>query len=210
MRPIPRVVVAGLALAAAGAVVLTLARSRAVPPEARGAPFRPIRGFMSHRLDPVVLRLGLAGGSRSPWGLIEHVGRASGVVRRTPVEPMPMPDGWEIPLAYGADAQWVRNVLASGWARLQIHDTIVEVDHPEIVGGAEALSLSPAVRRFAARMGYRYLRLRTVATMPGTFSHLDGHAVPETRGEPIPIEAEPEAGAAAEPVSLPAPAPAAS
>ena len=209
MRPIPRVVVAGLALVAA-AVVLTLARSRAVPPEARGAPFRPIRGLMSHRLDPIVLRLGLAGGSRSPWGLIEHVGRASGVVRRTPVEPMPMPDGWEIPLAYGADAQWVRNVLASGCARLQVHDTIVEVDQPEIVGGAEALSLSPAVRRFAARMGYRYLRLRTVATMHGTFSHLDGHAVPETRGEAIPIEAGPETGAAPQPVSLPPPAPTAS
>lgn len=196
MRRLPRLLVAGMALAAIGGIVATLARSRIAPAEARGAPFRPIRGFVSHRFDPVVVRLGLAGGPRSPWGLIEHVGRTSGHVRRTPVEPMAMPGGYEIPLAYGADAQWVRNVMAAGRARLQIHDTIVEVDRPEIVGGADALSLGPAVRRFAARMGYRYLRLRTVASMPATFSHLDGHPVPETHGEPVRMEPEPVATSA--------------
>lgn len=160
----------------------------------RGAPLRPLRSFISHRLDPLVVRLGLGGGRHSPWALVENVGRVSGHVYRTPVTPLPFDGGFEIPLAFGADVDWARNVLAAGRARLQLHDSIVEVDRPEIVEAAEARSLTPTVRRFATAQGYRYLRLHTVATMPGAFSHLDGHAVAATAGEPVPVVAEPPMG----------------
>ena len=66
MRPVPRLVVAGLALTA-GAAAIALARSRSGPAEARGAPFRPIRGFMSNRLDLAVR----ARSGRSPSGARE-------------------------------------------------------------------------------------------------------------------------------------------
>ena len=60
----------------------------------RGAPDSDVlgddlRAFMTHRFDPVVMRLGLVGGRRSPWTTVEHVGRVTGAVHRTPVTPTP-------------------------------------------------------------------------------------------------------------------------
>lgn len=197
MRRMVRAFIVGSAIAAAGvAVGMALAR-RSAGAEAGeragewwAAPLRPIRSFVTHSFDPLVVRLGLVGGRRSPWALIEHVGRTSGHVYRTPVDPRPMEGGFEIPLAYGADADWVVNLQAAGRARIQLHDTIYEIDRPEIVEGTHAVSLPPPVRGLAGRMGYRYLRVRTVAAMPGTFSHLEGHAARATAGGAVPLEAE--------------------
>jgi hypothetical protein len=81
-------------------------------------------------------------------------------------------------------------VLAAGRARLQTRDTIYELDRPEVVSGADAESLAPSVRRVAGERGWRYLRLHTVSRTPGTFSHLDGHPAPVTRGAMVPMTVE--------------------
>jgi hypothetical protein len=83
----------------------------------------------------------------------------------------------------------VKNIQEAGHTRIQFHETIYELDSPELVEAAD-LPFHAALRRVAALLGYRYLRLRTVATMPGTFSHLEGHEAPITHGEPIPIAPE--------------------
>jgi deazaflavin-dependent oxidoreductase (nitroreductase family) len=156
----------------------------------RGAPLRSLRTVTARLGNPIVVRLGLAGGRRSPLALIEHVGRTSGRVYRTPIAPLPMDGGFEIPLPYGTDVHWVRNVLAAGRARLQVRDTIYELDRPEVVSGADAMSLALPVRRVAGERGWEYLRVHTVARTPGTFSHLDGHPAHVTHGEPVPVVAE--------------------
>ena len=49
-----------------------------------------------------------------PWALIVHRGRRSGTEYRTPVLASVEDDRIYVGLYYGADAQWVRNVLAGG------------------------------------------------------------------------------------------------
>jgi len=49
-----------------------------------------------------------------PWALVVHRGRRSGTEYRTPVLASVEDDRIYVGLYYGADAQWVRNVLAGG------------------------------------------------------------------------------------------------
>jgi hypothetical protein len=181
------------ALAIGGVIVIVVAARRAMKRSSEhvaGAPLRALRGFVVHRFNPVVIRLGLAGGAHSPWGLIEHVGRTSGHLYRTPVSPRPIDGGYELPLPYGTDVHWVKNVQASGQARIQYHDTIVELDQPEIVEAQDAVSVPDSARGFAQRRGYHYLRLHTVAEMAGDFAHREGHRAGLTHGETFAMPAE--------------------
>jgi deazaflavin-dependent oxidoreductase (nitroreductase family) len=53
-------------------------------------------------------------------GVLEHVGRRSGIVRSNPVAIIRRgPDRYVIALWYGPDAQWVKNVLAAGGCRVR-------------------------------------------------------------------------------------------
>ena len=131
---------------------------------------RDVRSFVTHRFDPFVLRLGLAGGRVSPWGVLEHVGRTSGAVHRTPVTPRQQGDRVVIPLPYGVDVQWVRNVLAAGRCRLQLHETIYELGAPAVIMPDDVPDL-PAVAHEALDMsGSHYLRLDVLDRAPGTFA----------------------------------------
>jgi deazaflavin-dependent oxidoreductase (nitroreductase family) len=66
------------------------------------------------------LTMPLAG--RLPWfGVLEHVGRRSGTVRRTPLNVFASGEGrWVVALTYGPDVQWLRNVEAAGACRMLI------------------------------------------------------------------------------------------
>lgn len=188
-----------IAGAAATTIGIVVARRRAAQPSSevvRGAPLRRLRDFVNRRWNPMVLRLGLAGGAHSPWGLIEHIGRISGRVYRTPVSPRAIDGGYELPLPYGTDVQWVKNILASGQARIQYHDTIVELDQPEIVEAQDAASIPDIARATAQRRGYHYLRLHTVAEMTGDLAHGPGHRAALTHGEAFPMSADGAFGAA--------------
>ena len=46
-------------------------------------------------------------------GIVHHVGRRSGRPYETPVLLTPIDGGFLIPLTYGPDRDWVRNVTAS-------------------------------------------------------------------------------------------------
>lgn len=48
------------------------------------------------------------------FGVVVHRGRKSGREYRTPVNVFRSGDGFVIALTYGAEADWVRNVLAAG------------------------------------------------------------------------------------------------
>jgi deazaflavin-dependent oxidoreductase (nitroreductase family) len=57
---------------------------------------------------------GLWAGRIAPWAVVEHVGRKSTKSYSTPVLAFVDDDRISIVLPYGADADWVRNVLAAG------------------------------------------------------------------------------------------------
>ena len=128
-------------------------------------------GLITHRFNPIVMRLGLAGGRRSPWAIVEHVGRRSGVVHRTPMSMIASAraDHVYVRLSYGADVDWVRNVKAAGHCRVQSHETIYELDEPAVVAASENLLIPSALRAALDRAGRTYLRLHILERVPGTF-----------------------------------------
>ena len=67
------------------------------------------------------------------FAVVSHVGRRSGRTYRTPVNLFRRGDGYVIALMYGADSQWVRNVLAAGGADVETRGRHVRLVAPEVV-----------------------------------------------------------------------------
>jgi deazaflavin-dependent oxidoreductase (nitroreductase family) len=88
-------------------------------------------------------RLILTFAGRHRYAVVYHVGRRSGHAYTTPVVAVPIADGFIIPLTFGADTDWCRNVLAAGQCMLQWHGLAVTVIRPEVVGVATVRSLIP-------------------------------------------------------------------
>jgi len=113
----------------------------------RRIPNRIVRTFAGRRLSPVAV--------------VVHRGRRSGRQYRTPVIAFPLDDGFVVSLPYGADRDWVRNVLAAGRCTLQRSGRQVELTRPSLLRGSDAAALVPASLRPALRVlsGIRLLRL---------------------------------------------------
>lgn len=85
----------------------------------------------------------------APWALVEHVGRTSGNAYSTPVMAWIDDDRLSIPLIYGVESDWVRNVLAAGEFTLVREGRRVTIagprvlppDSPDIVGLAKYAGL---------------------------------------------------------------------
>lgn len=90
--------------------------------------------------------------ARLPWfGVLEHVGRKSGTVRRTALMTFHRkPDRWVMALTYGNDVQWLRNVSAAGGARLLSRGRWVELVDPRQFRDASRGSVPWIVRPFLA------------------------------------------------------------
>jgi hypothetical protein len=143
--------------------------------------------FMNEVLDPFLLARGLSGTGASEIGTIEHIGRRTGSRHLTPVHPVPTADGFRIVVPLGARSEWANNVLAAGHCRLQLHDTIHDLDEPALISPMEIDELSPALRAVADRLGFRYLRLHTFRRAPGALEPLPG-----VRGSGAPGPTPPE------------------
>lgn len=64
-------------------------------------------------------------------GVLEHVGRRSGTVRRNPIAFFRRgPDRYVTALWYGPDVQWVRNVLAAGGCRVRTRGRWIRLVDP--------------------------------------------------------------------------------
>jgi deazaflavin-dependent oxidoreductase (nitroreductase family) len=66
------------------------------------------------------------------FGVVIHRGRRTGREFRTPVNVVHRGAMTVIPLTYGADADWVRNVLAAGYCRLETRGRIDELCEPAV------------------------------------------------------------------------------
>ena len=67
------------------------------------------------------------------FAVVEHVGRRSGTVRHSPVNLFRHGDRYVIALTYGADSQWVRNVMAAGGADIETRGRRIHLVGPEKV-----------------------------------------------------------------------------
>jgi deazaflavin-dependent oxidoreductase (nitroreductase family) len=96
------------------------------------------------------------------WALIRHRGRRSGTAYETPIAVVPTTDASVvmIGLPWGAKTNWARNVVAADGASLRWRGRDVELVHPRIVDGAEAVGfakapLRPLLKRFPAAIVFR-------------------------------------------------------
>lgn len=114
-----------------------------------------IRTFNKYVLNPAMLLVA----GRSWWyaGVIRHTGRTTGKNYATPVVVNPVEgDGFIIPLPYGTDVDWLRNLMASDKASVTVGGKSFEVCTPTIIDAAAAAPLlSDRRRREFARLGVR-------------------------------------------------------
>ena len=97
-----------------------------------------------------------AGRRLSPVAVVEHRGRRSGRRYRTPVLAMPVDGGYVVSLFYGADRDWVRNVLAAGGCTIERGGRRVELADPRLLDARDGMALVP----LAMRPSLRLLRVR--------------------------------------------------
>jgi deazaflavin-dependent oxidoreductase (nitroreductase family) len=104
-------------------------------------------------------------GRVAPLAVVEHRGRRSGRRYRTPVLAFRLDGGYVIALFYGAERDWVRNVLAAGGCTLQRAGRQVEATRPELLPVGAGAALVPAPVRLALPMlrVTALLRLRDAA-----------------------------------------------
>ena len=84
------------------------------------------------------------------FAIVVHVGRRSGRRHRTPVNLFRAGDRYVIALTYGADSQWVRNVLAAGEFDVETRGRRVHLTEPQLVHD-ESRRLVPAPVRLPLR-----------------------------------------------------------
>jgi deazaflavin-dependent oxidoreductase (nitroreductase family) len=104
-------------------------------------------------------------GRLPPLAVVVHRGRRSGQRYRTPVAAFRLDDGYVVALFYGADRDWVKNVLAAGACTLERAGRQVELTEPRMLRVGDGMELVPAPVRMALRplRVTRLLRLSTAA-----------------------------------------------
>ena len=117
-----------------------------IAPESWPAQFRRlIRSSNKHLLNPLMLRLA----GRRWWyaSVVEHTGRRSGKPYSTPIVADRVDDHIIVPLPYGTQVDWVRNVLRSGEATVVNKGHTYRVVSPELIDSTQALPQLPRDRR---------------------------------------------------------------
>jgi deazaflavin-dependent oxidoreductase (nitroreductase family) len=77
------------------------------------------------------------------FAIVTHVGRRSGRTHSNPVNLFRRGERYVIALTYGADSQWVRNVLAAGAVDVETRGRRIHLVEPEVVHD-DRQSLVPA------------------------------------------------------------------
>jgi deazaflavin-dependent oxidoreductase (nitroreductase family) len=127
---------------------------------------KELRAKLLKSYDAVILKI--AGTPFSPYAVLTHTGRSSGRAYQTPLGASPLGDGFVLGLAFGAEADWCRNVLAAGTCTLKWHGQEYRLEKPEIIPASEALGAFPRWKRvLLARIGVKqYLWVHRPGAVP--------------------------------------------
>lgn len=100
------------------------------------------------------LMIGLAGKSWNPvFAVVEHLGRRSGRRFATPVAARRAANGFVISLAFGAHADWHRNLIAAHGGTIRWRGQAFPVGPPVPVESAAGLATFAPIQRFFLRLG---------------------------------------------------------
>jgi deazaflavin-dependent oxidoreductase (nitroreductase family) len=139
------------------------------PSQAAELPVRPPRfGGVLWRLSRRTngWALPLAGRRWNPiLGLVIHRGRRSGRPYATPVAARRVADGFVITLAFGAQVDWHRNLVAAGGGTIRWRGHDYAVAGPETISTDEGRAAFDPVQRLFMRLAGvdGYIRVRDVA-----------------------------------------------
>ncbi|WP_308213885.1 nitroreductase family deazaflavin-dependent oxidoreductase [Mycolicibacterium crocinum] len=93
----------------------------------------------------------------APWtpgfGVVVHQGRRSGRTYETPVNVFVTTTGVRIALTYGADSQWVKNVVAAQACTLRTRGRELELSEPRVVRDPARTGTRPFERRVLGLLG---------------------------------------------------------
>src|SRR5918995_6497509 len=137
---------------------------------ARSLPRRLAR-FNRRVANPIVR---LVAGRVPPLAVVHHTGRSSGRRYRTPVVAFARGDAVVIALVYGRGSDWVRNVGATGGARITRRGRSEAFVEPQIARGREAYGwASPVVRVGARLLNFDLIRMKRSPALIDTRKTVD-------------------------------------
>jgi deazaflavin-dependent oxidoreductase (nitroreductase family) len=119
----------------------------------------PLRRVATRFVDPILRPLA---GRLPSFGIVQHRGRSTGRLYRTPVNVFRRGETYLFFLTYGSDVQWVKNVLAEGGYTMETRGKVVRLVEPELVTDPE-LRPAPPIARLVERYlagATQYLRMR--------------------------------------------------
>lgn len=103
----------------------------------------------------------LVAGHLPGFALVHHQGRRSGRPYTTPVNAFRMGNGYRLAPTYGADSDWVRNVLAAGEFDLTVRGRTVHLVEPKLETDRSARWAPAPVAVVLRRVGAdKYLQCR--------------------------------------------------
>ena len=106
--------------------------------------------------------LGRMAGWMPGFAIVLHTGRHSGRAYRTPVNAFRMDGGYRIALTYGANSDWVRNVMAAGGCQIVTRRTRHSLTEPRILNDPRRRWAPPIVRQVLGVAGAsEYMQLTT-------------------------------------------------
>ena len=126
----------------------------------RRAPIARVFGPLARFFNPLAVRL--AGSRYVPlWAVIRHRGRRSGRLYATPVAIAHTADALIVPLPFGAEADWCRNVLAAGGCVVRWKGSEHQTIEPEIIEDSALPAFATWERSALSALGIRrFLRVR--------------------------------------------------
>jgi deazaflavin-dependent oxidoreductase (nitroreductase family) len=121
-----------------------------------------IRIFNKHIFNRITLTLAESG--KGPFSVVYHIGRHSGRTYRTPVLASYVDETIIIPLSYGENVDWLRNILAQGGCEIIRKKKRMGATNPEVIGSATAFAILPEKRRklFECFKMEKFLRLQVI------------------------------------------------
>jgi deazaflavin-dependent oxidoreductase (nitroreductase family) len=116
-----------------------------------------LRTFTIRFVNPVTRRFA---GRVPGFAIVHHVGRATGRPYATPMNVFRDGEAWVMALTYGAEVQWVRNVLATGGCELEVRGRRLRLTDPELIHDPSRRLMPIPVRWFLGLLGVTdFLRL---------------------------------------------------
>lgn len=102
---------------------------------------RVVTRYNKHVINPLMLRYA---GGHSLSAVVHHVGRRSGTPYAAPVAACQIDQDVIIPLPYGTEVDWLRNLLSAGRGVVDLQGQRLAVDHPAVVDIDDVIDLLPA------------------------------------------------------------------